>query len=93
MKSAEALYQVYAEVIMKISSVVNLRSEKTDLESVKPCVNALLEAAFHCKSASASFDNTLFVYMGLLKVNLCVIHFLSGSIITLIIIVERRKGL
>ncbi len=75
------MYQVYAEVIMKISSVVNLRSEKTDLESVKPCLDALLDAALHCKSDLASFDNTLFVYMGLLKVNLFLIYFLSYSIL------------
>ena len=67
----DAIFDAYAEVIMKVSSTVNLRSEAPAIESVRQSVDALLEAAFNkAKSMDklAILDNTLFVYMGILKV-------------------------
>ncbi len=67
----DAIFDVYAEVIMKVSSTVNLRSDAPAIESVRETVDAILKAAFDkAKSVEkeAILDNTLFVYMGLLKV-------------------------
>lgn len=67
----DTVFDLYAEVIMKISSAVNLRSEKPAVESVFQAVDAILKAAFD-KAKSIEkvplLDNTLFVYMGILKV-------------------------
>lgn len=56
---------------MKVSSTVNLRSEKPAIENVQQTVDAILKSAFDkAKSIEkvSMLDNTLFVYMGLLKV-------------------------
>ena len=56
---------------MKVSSTVNLRSDKLALENVQQSVELLLKGAFEKAKASnnlAVFENTLLVYMGLLKV-------------------------
>lgn len=56
---------------MKVSSTVNLRSDKLALENVQQSVELLLKGAFDKAKASnnlAVFENTLLVYMGLLKV-------------------------
>lgn len=74
----DAIFDVYAEVIMKVSSTVNLRSDASAIESVRETVDAILKAAFDkAKSLEkeAILDNTLFVYMGLLKVLNCISTF------------------
>jgi hypothetical protein len=67
----DALFAVYAEVIMKVSSTVNLRSEISSVENVQQSVDAILKASFEkAKSMDkmSVLDNTLLVYMGILKV-------------------------
>ena len=56
---------------MKLSSAVNLRSETVAIEMVHESVKTVLKAAFDKASTSnqiIQLDNTLFVYMGLVKV-------------------------
>ena len=56
---------------MKVSSIVNLRTELSSVGNVQQSVDAILKAAFEkAKSMDkmSVLDNTLFVYMGLLKV-------------------------
>lgn len=56
---------------MKVSSTVNLRSEISSVENVQQSVDAILKAAFEkAKSMDkmSVLDNTLLVYMGILKV-------------------------
>lgn len=67
----DEIFEIYSELIMKVSSLVNLRSEKPLFEEVQKPVEAILKAAFEKAKAMdkiAIFDNTFFIYMGLLKV-------------------------
>ncbi|EFX86541.1 hypothetical protein DAPPUDRAFT_307848 [Daphnia pulex] len=66
----DALFAVYAEVIMKVSSTVNLRSEISSVENVQQSVDVILKAAFEKANSmdkTSVLDNTLLVYMGILK--------------------------
>ena len=64
-------FDSYAEAVMKLCSAVNLRSETVAIEMVHESVKTVLKAAFDKASTSnliTQLDNTLFVYMGLVKV-------------------------
>lgn len=66
----DEIFDVYAEVIMKLSSTVNLRSEKQLLEEVQQLVEIILKVAFEKAKTTekmALCNNTFFIYMGLLK--------------------------
>lgn len=83
MADPDSIFNIYAEVIMKVSSTVNLRSETSAVESVHQSVDVLLKTAFEKAKAGGkltSFENTLFIYMGLLKVRFCIRFFFSDSI-------------
>lgn len=63
-------FDSYAEAVMKLCSAVNLRSETVAIEMVHESVKTVLKAAFDKASTSnliTQLDNTLFVYMGLVK--------------------------
>merc|ERR1712137_499552 len=66
----ELALELYAEATMKLSSVVNGTSTPDALHLVRSCVDAILTDAFR-KAESAGkltlFNNTLLVYMGLIK--------------------------
>ena len=79
---------------MKVSSAVNLRSEKSSVEAVQSCVDAVLKAGFEYAVASgqlSAFENTLFVYMGLLKVILFPSNKTNTNLIYLGRFSERRQ--
>lgn len=66
----DTVFDVYAEVIMKVSSIINLRSESPSVESVQQTVDAILKAAFEKANVMDKMpilDNSLLIYMGLLK--------------------------
>ena len=66
-----SLLALYAEVVMKLCSTVNQRSKKNALERVQNYADDILQSAFQKALAShrlAEFENTLLVYMGLMKV-------------------------
>nr|CAH0100224.1 unnamed protein product [Daphnia galeata] len=66
----DTVFDVYAEVIMKVSSIINLRSESPSVESVQQTVDAILKAAFekaNFMDKMPILDNSLLIYMGLLK--------------------------
>jgi len=65
-----SLLALYAEVVMKLCSTVNQRSKKNALERVQNYADDILQSAFQKALAShrlAEFENTLLVYMGLMK--------------------------
>ena len=69
---SETAFESYAEVVMKLSSAVNLRSESVSIEMVHESVKIILKSAFDKASSTGKInqlDNTLFVYMGLVKVS------------------------
>jgi len=71
-KNTDTSFESYAEAVMKLSSAVNLRSETVAIEMVHESVKTVLKAAFDKASSSdqmTQLDNTLFVYMGLVKVS------------------------
>ena len=67
----DTVFDVYAEVIMKVSSIINLRSESPSVKSVLQTVDVILKAAFekaNFMDKMPILDNSLLIYMGLLKV-------------------------
>lgn len=66
-----SVLSLYAEMVMKLCSTVNQRSNKNSLESIQNCADDILQSAFQKATTSnrlAEFENTLLVYMGLMKV-------------------------
>jgi len=68
------IFKLYAEVVIKLCSTVNDRSDEIALKTVKKCVDDVLQSAFQKAAAidrMAMFENTILVHMGLIKVNDC----------------------
>lgn len=64
-------YETYAEIIMKVSSTVSIRSENDSVDNVKQAVDALLKEAIGIAISAnqlSIFENALLVYTGLIKV-------------------------
>lgn len=58
---------------MKVSSTVGLRTDKSAVDIVQQSVDTMLQAAFDKATAMERvpvLDNSLFVYMGFLKVTM-----------------------
>jgi len=67
---AGTIFKTYAEVVIKLCSTANEKSDKAALETIKKCVDNVLQNAFQKAAAigqMAQFENNILVHMGLIK--------------------------